>query len=539
MANKTQKIRIESILGGQSPTTNFAASDQFRASLGIDPALPVVDLSTSIFGSTASGLLRPSGTLNWTGASFVGSAPMWIVSNPKLNKFYIYDTDGSTYSAAGSVITELSDGGSMSGSSGNGCAYYDNYIYFAKNTTVARYGPLDGTPGFDGNYWSGTLSKAALTDTTTYPQTGNQVSLKLRNHYMHRHSDGALYFADVVGNQGVIHKIKTTKTTVEGDTDYGSTFNVLDFGYGMYPIAIESYGDLLVIALYEGTTVGGGSGNFRGTAKLAFWDTTSDSPNSMIFVEFPDDIISAMKNVNGTLYIASGNKGGSGFRVSRYVGGNTVQEIAYSELGAPPFQGGMDGTSDRLLFGSDVSVPTQASCVFSLGLQKSGLSNGLFIPYRGSSSETDTTTTAICMGAGTNFLSYYPLACFSDGDSGSTGGLDSFGTGNYGTVPQIFWSQVYNLGQRFKITKIRIPLAQAIAANMTVVPKVYTDDGAGTTHTLTTINNTNYPNSERNIVIRPEGCTGQHNFWLELTWSGSALCVVGLPITIEYELLDD
>lgn len=537
MANKTQTIRIESILGGHSLTTNFSNENQFRASLGIDPAQPIVDLSTSTFGTLASGLLRPCGTTAWTGASFVGATPLWVVTGPKLNAFYIYDTDGSTFSAAGGVITELSDGGSMTGSSGNGCAYYDNYIYFAKNTTVARYGPLDGTPGFDGDYWGTTLAKTALEDNAFYPLTGNSIGVKLRNHVMHRHSDGALYFADTVGNQGVLHKIKTTKTTVEGDTDNVSAYNVLDLGFGLYPTAIESYGDMLAIALYEGTTkVGYNSGG--GSAKIAFWDTTSDSPNSIIFVEFPDKIISAMKNVNGTLYIASGNRGGTGFRVTRYVGGNSVEEVAYSEIGAPPFQGGMDGTSERLLFGSQTYTPTAASCIFSLGLQKSGLSGGLFVPYRSSSSETDTTITAICMDPGANFSSNSPVALFSDGDSGSTGGMNSFGGSPYDTIPQIFWSRVITTGQRFKITKIRIPLAQSVAANMTVVPKIYTDDGTGTTYTLTTINNTNF-SGKRSVVIRPDNLTGENNFWLELTWSGSALCVVSLPITIEYEPVDD
>lgn len=112
------------------------------------------------------------------------------------------------------------------------------------------------------------------------------------------------------------------------------------------------------------------------------------------------------------------------------------------------------------------------------------------------------------------------------------------GGGDYSIFPQFFNSQVYKIGQPFKITKIRIVLTQAIAANMIITPTIYTDDGGGTSYTLTTINNTNY-SGKKNIVIKPDGLTGEHNFWLELKWSGSELCVVGLPITIEYELLDD
>jgi hypothetical protein len=80
-------------------------------------------------------------------------------------------------------------------------------------------------------------------------------------------------------------------------------------------------------------------------------------------------------------------------------------------------------------------------------------------------------------------------------------------------------------------------MAQAIAANMIVTPKVYVDESSSGT-ALSTINNTNYP-SKKNIVIRPENLTGEHSFILELRWTGSALCTVGLPITIEYEVIDD
>ena len=63
MAKKTRQILIESILGGQSPMTHFAGADQFKASLGIDPALPAVDNNDTLFkesGISSSGLIRPA-----------------------------------------------------------------------------------------------------------------------------------------------------------------------------------------------------------------------------------------------------------------------------------------------------------------------------------------------------------------------------------------------------------------------------------------------------------------------------------------------
>lgn len=83
-----------------------------------------------------------------------------------------------------------------------------------------------------------------------------------------------------------------------------------------------------------------------------------------------------------------------------------------------------------------------------------------------------------------------------------------------------------------------MPLLNAVGANMTVVPKIFVDE-QGTSHTLATINNTNYPNSERQIILRQDGVVGKHSFFFELVWSGSSLLTIGLPITIEYELLND
>lgn len=524
-------VRIESILGGQSPTSHFGRADQFRASLGIDPSEPLAD-GTAATAIVASGLLRPSSSTKMSGSNLT-NAPLWIEPEPKAGYLYVYDYAGSAYvidpNFAG--ITGLSDGGALSSSTGNGMAYYDNYIYFARSTDIARYGPLNGTAAFTGTYWTGTLGKTALTNTTTYP-TDTGIGVRYPNHVMHRHSDGRLYVADVVGNKGALHYIATTKTSVEGDTDNGSTYLALQFGYGLHPTAIESYGSDLVVALYEG--IGGALTESR--AKIAFWDTTSQNYNKIIWVEFPDQYISAMKNVNGVLYVASGRCNANGFRVTRFVGGYTMEEVGFFESGTMPFPDAMDGVAHQLVFGTYTYTPDTAGCLYSLGLQKR-LSTGVFNLMRTSLSSGISAVTSVFIADNWGLSTLAPVIGWSTGSSGGTNnGIDT--KSGYGSSASVWWSQMYRIGQPFKITKIRIPLAQAVSTNMTLVPKVYTDDGAGTTTTLTTVNNTNYP-SERNIVYRPENLTGQHNFWLELTWSGTSLMTVGLPITIEYELIDD
>jgi hypothetical protein len=545
MANRTQTIRIESILGGHAPTTHFAAEDQFRASLGIDPGSPITDDATDVNGIKPSGLLRPiiSKTL---GGDAIGNNPLWMVGTRTTSTIWIYDARGSIYTISPDVssVTGLSDGGNESGDSkGNGAAYYDNYMYFSRCTTIARYGPLDGTPTLTGDFWGGTLGLTALTD-VEYPlhSTGG-ASDNLPNHFLHRHSDGRLYVADVVDNQATIHYIQTTKTTVEGDTNDGSKYDALNFGYGLVPVAIESYGDLLMIAMVERSSEldnGTAKTRTRSTrAKVAFWDTTSKDANSITWVEFPDTLITAVKNINGVLYFFS-TSSNIGYRVTRYIGGNSFEEILAVNDAYSPFPGAVDGSGDRILFGSRSLVPVTRGCIYSIGLATSGLSSGLFCPYVCKTTEDVSVTSLILSGDLTSKQKDHPMYGF--GNTGGDYGIESLLFGSTGG-DSWWWSQMYRIGEKFKITRIRLPLTQAVAANMIVVPKVYTDDGIGTTYTLATINDTNYPNSERYITYRSDfsskEISGFNNFWLELKWTGTEELTVGLPIIVEYEIIDD
>ena len=527
-------IRIESILGGQSPLTHFAAPDQYLRSAGIDPSLP--NDSTGAFYNKPGGLIRPT-TSNKMPGDALNGAPFWQIPNPKNTTIYVYDSVGSVYTHNGGSVTGLGDLTDDGASSGNGAEYYDNYIYFSRDTTVARYGPLDGTPTFTDNYWNSTLSKTALVN-TTYPEIGFVQPETLPNHILHRHSDGRLYIADVVDNKGTIHFIQTSKTTVEGDTDNGSTYNKLQVGYGLWPTAIESYGSDLVIAFFEGVAGGG-----QMKAKLAFWDTTSQNVNKITWVEFPDHLITALKNVNGTLYVFSSFTDSYDTRIVRFVWGYTFEEVAYQTTFDPPYPGAVISYGDRLLFGTFIQddLLGDMGVVASYGRVKGIPREALYVVARASNSSAASIFSLARKKD--DLLIDLPYTGWS---TSSAHGIDtpasSSATTGYSPAPQIWISQVYKIGQPFKITKIRIPLAQAIASGMIITPKIYTDDGKGTTHTLQTINNTNYSGAF-NVVLRSNSSggdiTGYHNFFLELTWTGETRCVVNLPITIEYELIDD
>src|SRR3990167_520562 len=386
-------IKVESILGGHSPTTHFAAPDQFRASIGINPSLAINDTSNDPLAAYASGLLRPAGA---SAIGTTGAIPLWIKANPKDDKIYINDSQGSAYTinSALDTLTALGDGGTLTSASGNGCTYYDNYMYFAKNTDIARYGPLNGTPVFTGTYWTGTLGKTALVN-TTYP-VDTYFAISLPNHVLHRHSDGRLYIADVVDNKGTVHFIQTTKTTVEGDTDNGSTYNKVQVGYGLWPTVMESYGSDLAIAFVEGTNTA--TAVLRPSiAKIAFWDTTSANVNKITWVEFPDPLITAMKNVNGVLYVVSSTFRPRGFRLSRFVGGYSFEEVAYYENGRAGFPGAVDAAGNTFFFCAVVDVPSTAGSIMTFGLLKKALGSGIFNILSSSTGGTSTQVSALLL----------------------------------------------------------------------------------------------------------------------------------------------
>ena len=97
-----------------------------------------------------------------------------------------------------------------------------------------------------------------------------------------------------------------------------------------------------------------------------------------------------------------------------------------------------------------------------------------------------------------------------------------------------------NTGQKGQINRIKIPLAGAVAANTTIIPKIYFDD-LSTSKTLATINNTNYP-SKRKIMFSGaelKDTVFENNFILEFAWSSTNPLPIALPISIDYELFED
>ncbi len=508
---KELEIQITSVLGGVAPSYGFAGESQYGASLGIDPDFPATDSQVQ-----PSGLLRPTAMEKFSGST-VDSAPMWIAVTPKQGTVYAFLNNGTLVGYSSALGTETKVG-SVSTSSGNGMEYYDNYLYLGRNTDVARYGPLNGSATLTTSYWMGSLSLADLAN-TAYPSIAG---IQMPNHVMHRHTDDALYFIDVLSSgYGILNKIKTTKTSVEGDTNSGSARNVLDFDAGIYPTTLATYQTNLAIALIEGTSTTVRQKN----AKMSFWDTTSDSFSLITEDEFPDPLITALLNVNGVLWVASGSAAG-GCRISRYAGGYTHEVVWYNTDVYPPLQGAFEDLLNRVVFGTGTTYPESSASVFAIG-SMANLGQGVHGILKASpTSGSSRFVTSLKYVLNSALAKLAPIVGWADG-SGNYG-IDKLST-TYGV--SVWRSQTYRIGEEFEIYDIEIPLSQAIASNMTITPKIYVDNLTANT-ALRTINSTNYPNSDKKVNIMTR-VIGKQDFVLELRWTGSALLTVGLPIKIK------
>jgi len=529
------KIKISDIFGGLTPSQYFQKSGQYINAIGVDPDLPISD---AVGDRSTSGVLRPSAYASFDSTENNGN-PYWILTTPKTSLVYSYLSSGKFNSYTSSFGSETNIGTPTSGA-GNGMAYYNNYIYLATPTDVARYGPLNNSPSLTNTVWTGaTLGTQTALTNTTYPSIRGSGTFP--NHPMHVHTDNKLYIGDFKNGVGYIHYIKTTKTTDEGDTNNGSTYGALDLPFGFMPMDIESQGTDLVIAAIQTTN----STLNQGRAALFFWDTVSESFYSVVYL--PDPLVTAVHNHNGLLHIFSGaiSNGtdvSNGYRVSIYLGGQTLKQVYYSNTGQPPLAGGVDSMGARLVWGTFQQVntttsssPTYYATVMAYGSKDSNFSGGVHSIVKSSAtgSAADGLVTAVKGVQQSSFS--YPKLIVGWRDA-SNYGLDSSST-TYGT--SVWHSPMINIGQKFKIKSIRLSLGTAVAANMTITPKIFTDDySASSTTDLTVINSTNYPNSERHIQYYPS-IHGNHNFCLELTWSGTALLPVLLPIEIEVEELAD
>lgn len=517
-----QLITINGILDGYTSTRSLGRSTSYDGALGVDPDLP-------LSGKTkTSGAIVPSRYEKFSGANITGS-PMWTITNPEDTNVYTYSDDGKFVRYDKNLANETALTAPTSGA-GNGAVYYNNYIYLATPTNVARYGPMDGTPSMTQNAWTSAVlgSQTALAN-FTYPSLNG---VKVPNHVMHAHGDNSVYFSDVVDGKGVLHKIITTKTAVNGDTDDGSAYNVLDLPAGFIITDIESYStDIAILAIQTRD----GDVN-QGRAALFFWDAVNTDTFYRGPVFLADPLATALININGVLHIFSGNSQ-NGVRISRYIGGESVQEVLYMEDGLPPFAGAVDILGNRTNWGGVIQHPDNKACVMAYGSKRGDLPKGLHNVVKTSSSGNNPITTSVKYVQQDSNVSPKMVVGWKDD---TTQGIDK--SSSTATYSSEWRSKIYTIGKKFRIDKIRIPFGAKVLANMSLTVTALFDDETKSKE-LTTITNTTDPNEWKKIFKQPElgnnDVIGENEFLIKLSWAGTVELPVTFPIEIEITTFDD
>lgn len=502
----------------------MAGADNFLASIGIDPDFPINtnDVRTS-------GMIVPTVYEKFSGSN-VNSDVIAIINNPKNTLTYVVTANGRLISYDSSLGTETLIG-TVTGGVAQGGWYYNNYIYIPTGTDVSRYGPLDnlGSAAITNSWWTG-LGLTALTN-TTYPTIR---SVSMPNHWGCIHGDGSSYFLDFKDGQGIVNRINTKKGTYEGELDgtvAPSAYNVLDLPFGFYPVAICSYSTDLAILTMQTTS----STVSQGKAALFLWDPTNIDTFYRGPVYLPDALATAQIYANGILYLFSGNAV-NGMRMSAYSGGDTVSDSVYLEEGVPPLAGAVETAGNRIMWGGSTTYPSTSASVFAYGSKNSKLPKGINNIAKTTSSGASPMVTAIKVVQQASNITPKPIVGWRDGSGYGIDRLSS--TATYSSVINL---QTITVGRKFKIIEMRIPLGAAVAANMTVTPKLYFDEESSS-FTLPVINNTNYP-SQRKIIYKEgdldDTAGGENNFFLQLSFTGSDQCPVTLPIEFTLEVYDD
>ena len=568
------QIKIESVLNGIGANKYFQGDGQYQSAVGIDPDL-------SINKVESSGMLIPTAVGKFSSTN-VNGIPMWITTVPNRNTIYtlirVSDTTHrlvSYSSTAGTSETLVADTSALSAGSGNGLIYYNNYLYIFGNNDVDRYGPLNGTPTITKSWWIGTLHLTPLTNISIPTIFG---CTYIPNHMPYTLS-GKLYFCDYAGNRGIINKIETKAADLgtfkgewssatayvindvvysstygkhyisvkngtnqavvfteywsiydTGSTDDGSAYDVIDIPTGYLPTTLSQWEDYLVIGANQISPYGVNTG----PAELFLWDQLADDFFREIKTSNP--VITAMKNINGTIYLFTGTSS-AGMSLEKYTGGLDTQIVLSLGSSLSPSQGAVDVSFGKLYWGTRTNNPDYYACVYSYGTKDSQLNPSLHNIIRATCTATfsNGVVSAFSIVGGSLATPLYFVGWWTKDAADpytSRYGIDGYSS-TYQTV--VWRSPMYRMENDFKINKVEIPLGATLAGNMTITPKVYVDDES-TSFTLNTINSTNY--SGRRVKIFPQNCKGMNNFFLELTWSGTTLCPVLLPIIINYDYID-
>jgi hypothetical protein len=301
---------------------------------------------------------------------------------------------------------------------------------------------------------------------------------------------------------------------VTGDIE----LNALTLPADMKPVALESFGSDLAILAINSTD----NDINQGEARLYLWDTFDVSFYRE--VKLPYATATALLSHNGIPFIWGGDERGYSF--SRYVGGDSVQELFYVDDGVPPFAGAVTGDNNRILWGTRTTYPLESASVMAWGSRNAAIPNGLHNIAQVVLDSQDKQVTALT------------VATKSDDGLviGARSSSESVLAKSGGEYQSVFRTKLQNVGREFVVKQLTIPLAKQVNSNMSIGVKVYVDNESRS-KVLPTINSANYGGKDK-VVIYPD-ITGESNYFIEFTWTGTEALPILLPLGELIETLNE
>lgn len=200
----------------------------------------------------------------------------WFVSDGTYA--FAYGSSGNLYSVS---LTDYSFTliRAVSSSHGNGLTIFNDYLYYTRDATLGRYGPLSGAPAFSDSFQTTGME----TDTEWHPITVFQNFI-------------------AVGNGQYVE-------TYDGATWTGAT-HALTLAKGYRARCLEVWGQYLAIGVQRGATTA-----TYPNGRVYLWDGISTTYNDIVTLS---GSVNAMVNDNGQLMMSVGNQS----QLYVYNGGN-------------------------------------------------------------------------------------------------------------------------------------------------------------------------------------------------------------------------
>lgn len=249
-------------------------------------------------------LLQANYAMSKNSSTNVTGLPKWFVQNGTV--YYAYADDGKIHSNAGSWASLRTVGNS----SGQGLEIFNDYLYYAQNAQLGRYGVLSGAPAFTDNY------QTLDTDTLWHP-------------------------CKVFLNKLCVgHGRKLA--TLDSSGTWTSAAITLPIDWKIK--CLEVRGDFLYIGAWKGTAI-----TDYEIGALFAWDGTTTTWNTVEFIN--ESGVNSLFNQNDGLYISAGTRG----NLYQLAGGKFVKIKRVPLIGAGKyaeiFPGAMTGFNGILHFG--------------------------------------------------------------------------------------------------------------------------------------------------------------------------------------------